>query len=63
MSLLREMFGERLLSDPEAKEFILRVCSSRPSVYSREVPNRLYCLWSPRETRLSTALTQDLTYF
>jgi hypothetical protein len=48
---------------PIAKEFIFRVSLPRPNSYSREVPQRMYCMLSVGEFRLAGAFSEDITYF
>lgn len=52
-----------VLSAPFAKEFILRVSVPRPAVYSKTLPQRMYCLLSEHEFRLAGSFAEDTVYF
>ncbi|RWS12763.1 Rab3 GTPase-activating protein catalytic subunit-like protein, partial [Dinothrombium tinctorium] len=51
------------LPPPMAKEFILRLTIPYPAAYSKPLPQRMYCLLSPSEFRLATAVTEDTIHF
>lgn len=51
------------LEKPFKREYILRSSVSRPAPYSRQSPQRLYCLISNIEYRLAAAFTEDTMFF
>lgn len=51
------------LEKPFQREYILRSSVSRPAPYSRQSPQRLYCLMSNLEFRLAGAFTEDTMFF
>lgn len=48
---------------PFKREYILRSSCSRPAPYSRQSPQRMYCLLSDTEFRLAGAFTEDTMFF
>lgn len=47
---------------PLAKEYILKASSSRPSIYSKLLPNRMFALVTPNEFRLCGAFSEDTLF-
>jgi hypothetical protein len=52
-----------ILQKPFKREYILRTSASRPAQYLRQSQQRMYCLLSSGEFRLSGAFTEDTMYF
>ena len=52
-----------ILQKPFKREYILRTSASRPAPYSRSSPQRMYCLLSNTEFRLSGAFSEDTIFF
>ncbi|CAF0883999.1 unnamed protein product [Brachionus calyciflorus] len=48
---------------PFKREYILRSSVSRPAPYSRQSPQRMYCLINNLEFRLAGAFTEDTMFF
>lgn len=61
----RRADSDRLLplDKPFKREYILRSSVPRPAPYSRQSPQRLYCLMSNIEFRLAGAFTEDTMFF
>lgn len=51
------------LERPFKREYILRSSVPRPAPYSRQSPQRMYCLMSNIEFRLAAAFTEDTMFF
>ena len=51
------------LEKPFRREYILRSSVPRPAPYSRQSPQRLYCLMSNIEFRMAGAFTEDTMFF
>jgi hypothetical protein len=61
-----EEIGDRLspFERPFRREYLLRSNTSRPAPYSRQSPQRMYCLLSEDgEFRLAGAFTEDTMFF
>ena len=57
-------FGEpSTFERPVRREFIMRSSVSRPAPYSRQSPQRMYCLLTNSEFRLAGAFTEDTMFF
>lgn len=52
-----------ILRKPIKREYILRTSASRPAPYSRQSPQRMYCLLSSNEFRISGAWSEDTIFF
>lgn len=48
---------------PFKREYILRSSVPRPAPYSRQSPQRMYCLINNLEFRLAGAFTEDTMFF
>ncbi len=48
---------------PFKREYILRSSTYRPAPYSRQSPQRMYCLLKESEFRLAGAFTEDTMFF
>ncbi len=48
---------------PIKREYILRSSVPRPAPYSRQSPQRMYCLLTDTEFRLAGAFTEDTMFF
>lgn len=60
-----EIFNNSLLpfEKPFKREYILRSSVPRPAPYSRQSPQRMYCLINNLEFRLAGAFTEDTMFF
>ena len=57
-------YDDLTLSDnPIKREYILRASAPRPAPYSRQSPQRMYCLMTSNEFRLAGAFTEDTMFF
>jgi hypothetical protein len=48
---------------PFKREYIMRSSVARPAPYSRQSPQRMYCLLERKEFRLAGAFTEDTMFF
>lgn len=64
LSFMTGTSDELLLTDsPVKREYILRSSLPRPAPYSRQSPQRMYCLMTSSEFRLAGAFTEDTMFF
>ena len=47
---------------PSGREYILRTMVPRPAPYSKNLPQRLYCVLVDNEFRLAGAFSSDTTF-
>jgi len=57
------MHGLGPIEMPFKREYILRSSTYRPAPYSRQSPQRMYCLLRENEFRLAGAFTEDTMFF
>ena len=58
-----KMHGLGPIEMPFKREYILRSSTYRPAPYSRQSPQRMYCLLRENEFRLAGAFTEDTMFF
>ena len=56
-------YQESPFERPFKREYILRSSVARPATYSRQSPQRMYCLLTNSEFRLAGAFTEDTMFF